>query len=254
MKQLLYVTWRDPESNAWFPVGRVEFDGELYSFCYTQGVEQAKATKKFPGLPQFVDPFRPYHSVDLFPFLHNRVISRKRGDYAEHLLRMGFDPGDLAHSVHAFDVLERSNGRRLTDRFEVFAPPQVKGGTATFVFFTRGLRHRPIEVQQRWEHEPPPRPLGARPDTHNSFDENAVMLYAADGTPIGYVPRYYSASVANLMRTGKLPVIKLLRHNPLPAPVQERILVQLEIPVPNEWEFGTEAEFKTLTRSSEDAA
>ncbi|QED25806.1 hypothetical protein FRD01_00715 [Microvenator marinus] len=178
------------------------------------------------------------------------MISRKRGDYAEHLLRMGFVPGELAHSVHAFDVLERSNGRRLTDHFEVFAPPQIKDGTATFVLFTRGLRFRPVDVQQRWEHEPPPRPLSARSDIHNAFDEYAVMLYAADGTPIGYVPRYYSAAVANLMRAGKLPAIKLLRHNPLPAPVQERILVQLGIPVPNEWEFGTEDEFGTLTPNS----
>lgn len=254
MKHLLYVAWQDPESSAWFPVGRVEFDGELYSFCYTQGVEQAKATKNFPGLPQFVDPYRPYHSVELFPFLHNRVISRKRGDYAEHLLRMGFDPGELAHSVHAFDVLERSNGRRLTDRFEVFAPPQIKDGIATFVFFTRGLRFRPIDVQQRWEQEPPRKPLSARVDTKNDADENAVMLYSADDTPIGYVPRYYSAAVCTLIADGNVPSIKLLRHNPLPAPVQERILVQLELAIPKDWEFGTESQFKTLTHSSENAA
>jgi len=199
MKHLLYVAWRDPESRAWFPVGKVEFDGEMYSFCYTQGVEHAKATRNFPGLPQFVDPYRVYHSFELFPFLHNRVISRKRGDYAEHLLRMGFEPGELSHSVHAFDVLERSNGRRLTDRFEVFAPPQIKDGVATFVFFTRGLRFRPTDVQKRWEQEAPHKPFLAKRDTKNPFDENAVMLYSADATPMGYLPRYYSAAVSTLM-------------------------------------------------------
>lgn len=254
MKHLLYVAWQDPESSAWFPVGRVNFDGELYSFCYTQGLEQAKATKNFPGLPQFADPYRVYHSSGLFPFLHNRVISQKRGDYVEHLLRMGFDPGELSYSVHAFDVLERSNGRRLTDRFEVFAPPQIEHETATFVFFTRGLRFRLPEVQKRWEEEAPARPFSAKRDTTNTFDEHAVMLYSADGMPIGYVPRYYSAAISTLMANNNIPSITLVRHNPLPAPVQERILVQFTIAVSHNWQFGTESQFKILTQTSEDAA
>ena len=28
MKNFLYVSWEDPESSAWFPVGKVEFDGD----------------------------------------------------------------------------------------------------------------------------------------------------------------------------------------------------------------------------------
>jgi hypothetical protein len=35
----LFVAWRPatPEQTGWTPVGRLEYDGQLYRFCYTRG-------------------------------------------------------------------------------------------------------------------------------------------------------------------------------------------------------------------------
>ncbi len=39
--QTLYLAWQDPEDRRWLPVGRLSFDGHIYRFVYTKGVEQS---------------------------------------------------------------------------------------------------------------------------------------------------------------------------------------------------------------------
>ena len=38
----LFLAWQDPTTRAWLPVGRLTFDGKMYTFAYTQGAKEAQ--------------------------------------------------------------------------------------------------------------------------------------------------------------------------------------------------------------------
>ena len=193
-RRTLYLAWQDPNGRSWYPVAVVRFDEtEGYSFQYIRGAREAERTSGFPGVAQFTSFDVRYTSREIFPFLKNRVLSSNRGDFHQYAERLGFGDGELAHPLHAFDLLSRSNGRRATDRFELFAAPEVtEAGEAQFVFFTRGVRYLPEEVGRLWESGPPEEPLRIMLEPLNEFDEHAVMLASQQLLPIGFVPRYYS--------------------------------------------------------------
>lgn len=134
-RRTLYLAWQEPDGRSWYPVAVVRFDVEEgYSFQYIRGAREAERTSSFPGVAQFTSFDVRYTSHEIFPFLKNRVLSPKRGDFHRYAERLGFGNGEIAHALHEFDLLSRSNGRRATDRFELFAAPEVtETGEAQFV-------------------------------------------------------------------------------------------------------------------------
>ncbi|NLE40070.1 MAG: hypothetical protein GX621_18800, partial [Pirellulaceae bacterium] len=48
----LFVAWRPatPEQAGWSPVGRLDYDGRIYRFCYTRGARKPD--------------FRPFREMD----------------------------------------------------------------------------------------------------------------------------------------------------------------------------------------------
>ena len=46
----LFVAWRSGEEAGWGPVGRLEFDGKLYRFCYVRGARTLSGFRAFPGM------------------------------------------------------------------------------------------------------------------------------------------------------------------------------------------------------------
>lgn len=252
----LYLAWQDPEGRSWYPVAVLRFDDrEGYSFQYIRGARDAQSAPGFPGVAQFTSLDVRYTSQEIFPFLKNRVLSSNRGDFSQYTQRLGLGDGEIAHSLHAFDLLSRSNGRRATDRFELFAAPEVtEGGEARFVFFTRGVRYLPEFLQNQWEAQPPDEPLSMLLDPLNDYDDDAVMLTSQQRLPIGFVPRYYSRSVANLLAERRTATAAVVHHNPAPAPARERFLVQLTIDVPENWRFPDSEIFDEIEPSESAAA
>lgn len=251
----LYVAWQDPIERHWFPVGLVTCTSSGFEFAYVEGARRVFGSTNFPGLAQFPDLESKYTSPNLFAFLQNRVVARSRDDYSEYARRLGLGEGEVVYSLHPFDLLGRSNGRRLTDRFEVFAPPLVENGIASFLFFTRGVRYLEKETQTCWEHESPSKPIVAEMEPDNPFDPNAVMLFSNDHTPIGHVPRYYTAAISSLLRVHpKNASFELVHHNQEPAPPGERFLIQAKILVPEGWTFDVSGELAPIKSAGANAA
>jgi hypothetical protein len=41
----LFLAWQDYQSRLWFPVGRLTFDGEVYTFVYIKGANSLLPTQ-----------------------------------------------------------------------------------------------------------------------------------------------------------------------------------------------------------------
>ena len=117
----MYATWRNPDGLI-RPVGVLTRssteEGDRYRFVYLKAAEGFEDFECLPGLP---DIRRVYEADYLFPVFRNRLMPRRRPDYEDYVGRLG-----LNSNADPFEVLLRSEGRRATDRIEVFAHP-VRG-------------------------------------------------------------------------------------------------------------------------------
>jgi len=118
MANALLVAWRSgaPE-RGWQPVGRLEYDGGVYRFFYTQG---AKMLADFQPFPQMENLEEVYESEELFPVFANRLLSKSRPEYEAYLKWGGFDPNNPPQPLSILGVTE---GRRQPDSIEMFPCP-----------------------------------------------------------------------------------------------------------------------------------
>jgi len=232
----LYVGWQDDESRRWYPVGKLEVDENGFEFVYLEGARQARTDANFPGVAEFGDFDRVYRSEELFSFFRNRVKSKNRPDAEDEKRRLGFPNPE--ENLRAFDILSRSYGKRVTDRFEVYPPPRVGNGEISLVFFTRGLRHADEEIQQHWLSDAEPvTPIRLQADVHNDYDEFAQYVLDADGWNMGYLPWYYTESFAELVDAGVDYSITVKQRNRQPAYPQHWFLLHFRADRPADWEF-----------------
>ena len=143
----LYMAWQNDQcenghadSPSWFPIGRLDVgtgDCARHRFRYTKGAQEAKLNAGFVPLPEFPDFERDYESPVLFPVFQNRVISRKRPDFAEYVRVL-----DLDEEADQIEILSANGGRRATDSFNVFPEPDASSdGGFTCRFFLPGGIH-----------------------------------------------------------------------------------------------------------------
>ncbi len=141
----LFVAWRPPmpDQTGWRPVGRLEHDGGLFRFCYTQGAKK-------PGFLPFAkmtELDRIYESDELFPLFANRLLSKSRPEYEAYLRWSGFESGDHLDPISVLGVTE---GIRQTDAVEVFPCPSPDAeGCYLNKFFLHGIRWMPEAVMER---------------------------------------------------------------------------------------------------------
>lgn len=233
----LYVGWQDRASRLWFPVGRLGLDDEdRYVFDYLRGARVARRKTEFRGIAQFPDFEESYRSEELFPFFRNRVKSSRREDSEEELRRLGLAEPDVA--LRPFDILSRSYGRRVTDRFEIYPPPRIEEGAVELTFFTRGVRHLDTETADRWQSgQEPDEPFRLVSEADNEYDPDALRIVDADGCDMGYLPRYYTTSFTKLL-DGDVDYSLILRQfNPDPSYPQHRFLLDFTAEAPEGWIF-----------------
>lgn len=195
MNPTLFVAWRSgtPDAGAWAPVGRLERVGPVYRFTYTRGAQTLTGFQAFPGMP---DLRAVYESESLFPIFANRLLSKSRPEYEAYLAWGGFDPNNPPEPLAILGVTE---GRRQTDQLEVFPCPEPDAdGCYLTKFFVHGLRWVPPAALERVERLRPGDILRAVPDPTNAQDPCAVGVRTADGTRIGYVPRYLARDISTL--------------------------------------------------------
>lgn len=221
----LFVAWRPPfpDQSGWRPVGRLEHDGELYRFWYTQGARKPG----FRPFSQMETLDRVYESDDLFPLFRNRLLSESRPEYDAYLRWSGFE---LDNPPDPIVVLGVTEGIRQTDAVEVFPCPIPDAqGCYLNKFFLHGIRWMPSRVVERIADLQVGEPLKIMLDLQNDYDPNAVAVRTnSDVNQIGYVPRYLAHDVWHLVQKCDVEFIELsvARVN-RDAPLQNRLLCRM---------------------------
>ena len=242
-EQTLYVTWRHPEGRI-HPVGlltrRVSNGSDSYRFVYLKGSESLKGFLHLPGLP---DLHKVYESEHLFAVFRNRQMSHRRPDYKQYVKKLKLDV-----NCHPFEVMARNEGRKVTDRFEVFAPPVRRNGSFDALFFTRGVRHRPgaskaIAALQVGD------PLALEDDSGNEYNPRAIFINnTLELQPVGWVPDYLVNTVHDLRDlAGEEAVSVTAEHiNPPDVAPSMRLICRLTAPWPDHYEPLTGPEFQPI--------
>lgn len=245
----LFVAWRNPESRQIIPVGllvqRRHGDATAYSFAYLKLAETLEGFRPLPGLP---DLHRRYDSTALFPVFANRLMPRDRADYPGYLNRL-----DLDVDADPFEVLERSNGTRATDRIEVFAEPRrTDNGSASSLFFVRGIRHldgAPEAVERLSEGQT----LTIVDDPTNEVNPLALRLAGDDQSQIGWVPDYLVEHFHDLRDlNGADPTVTVEHVNGPDVAPHMRVLCRVTAPWPDGYEPFSSIEFQPIVTLSDD--
>ena len=227
--KLLFLAWQNPDSRRWYPVGKLTETDGCFQFFYVKGAIDAQQDGFCP-LPSFPHLTAVYESSEIFPLFANRLLPRSRPDYQEflHWLSLPKDEDD------PFALLARSGGRRVTDTLAVFpCPERDSEGYYHLHFFVHGLSHMTVAARARTEELQPGERLLLMADEQNPHDPKARMLRTegrADGDLhlLGYFPRYLVDDLdhllAQLENRSDAAVVRVVRVNSTPAPVQFRLL------------------------------
>ncbi len=238
----LFVAWRSEEDTGWGPVGRLSFDGQLYTFCYLQGARTLRGFRPFPGMDAFE---QVYESEQLFPLFANRLLSKARREYDDYLLWGGFDPDNPPDPIAILGVTE---GIRQTDAIEVFpCPAPDDDGFYVTKFFLHGVRWQGQCAVERIPRLLPGEQLLVVPDEENAFDAYAVAVHTTDLVKIGYVPRYFAHDVRELLSGCGGDFIELfVEQVNTKAPLQHRVLCRIQACWPDGFEPCAGDAFKPI--------
>lgn len=189
-KSYLYLIWKNPVNKRNYEVGKLtRADG--YKFEYWNEYEQALADgwKLIQAFPEV----KEYYSKELFPVFSSRLPDKKRRDIETVLKKYGLEEYD------GYELLRKSGGRLPIDTYEFIDPIFPEDITVQREFYVVGIRHKSgcegktcitkNELVLNMD-------LILSLEPENQYDSNAVLVETPKGTPLGYVPRYYSESVA----------------------------------------------------------
>lgn len=226
----LFVAWQDTtHRRAWYPIGRLDADSarSRFEFSYTQGAEIAQKVAGLKPLDAFPDFHKIYKSSELFPLFKNRILAQGREDFKEYIQQLGLDPSH----VDPLDILALTGGERQTDNLEVF--PKIvrhQDGEFTSRFFLHGWRHVSEPAQQRLAELTEGTQLRVAIELNNPATVLAVQLETpGDYHMIGWAPRYLVKDLFSAICESPSDICaKVVKVNPAPAPVKQRILVEIK--------------------------
>ncbi len=232
-EQTLFIAWQDQgTSRSWFPIGRLDADPKhpRYRFRYVRGARNAEQEAGFPPLEDFPSFEDDYRAGELFPLFKNRVMSRGRPDFIDHLRQL-----NLGETADPIEILSVGGGTRATDSFEVF-PKLERQPDGSFLcrFFLHGWRYLSDTSQKRMMGLTPDEPLHLALELTNPVGPLAVQLQTSDYVMIGWAPRYLVPDLARtIAETRGAYSAHVVQLNPAPAPSKQRLLVELRGPWPS---------------------
>ena len=223
----LFLAWQEPQSRHWFPIGQLAFDGKNYHFTYIQGVKKAQAEPNFRLLHSFPERDRIYTSSELFPLFSNRLMRRSRPDYQNYIQWLNI-PQDEDDPIA---ILARSEGRKVTDTFEVFPyPEKSENGIYHLHFFVHGLRYMPPTSIEKVKQLKTEERLYLTLDIQNPYDSTALLLRTEERHNLGYCPRYLAADIWEILLHNPESVdVHIEKINPAPTPIQLRLLCNMTL-------------------------
>ena len=223
----LFVTWQDQASRTIHPVGRlvrVMQPEPGYEFAYLEAVRAAEGIGFVP-FAGFPDHNEVYWSRDLPPFFQNRLMPPARAEFTAQLAELGLkaDAGPEA-------ILARTNGRRATDPYELFAefePTEARGEWETR-FFARSMRY--LSHASDIDELMPGQRLLCMQDLQNPVDRDAIAFRTEHNAIVGFSPAYLVDELGPLLlKPDNVVVVSVERVNPPPAPLQHRLRCHLRV-------------------------
>jgi hypothetical protein len=209
----LFVLWNDPVEGARYVVGELWRDFGLFFFAYSDDVSLGRARRAgFHLLPEFPEQqrtkARPYSSPYLFSTFAQRIPSPKRPDRNEMMASWGVE-----HPDDQLEVLARSGGVQMTDNVELAEYRSSDDDLQRPLYF-RVAGEKYYEGGKLLRENAK---VELRREPKNEHDSSATLLLLLDATtPIGYVPRQYSAMIARLLDAGEKLEARAVRRLVLP--------------------------------------
>lgn len=193
-KDYLYLIWKHPDTRRQYMVGILSKNG-VFEFEY--GLELAEAQKEgFNGIEAFKDYSKKYESEKLFPVFASRLPDKKRRDISAILQRYNLEEYD------EYMLLKNSGARLPIDTFEFIDPIFDDEQPISRNFYIAGVRHYlpcsgkecnsqiNVNINDKLQ-------LSLEPD--NIKDKYAVAILNSKNEKIGYIPRYYSKQLTQMI-------------------------------------------------------
>lgn len=176
MSNELVLTWKNPHSSLWIPVGRLAHCTDKYVFKYTHSAQEATKEGSFVPFGKMKDITQKYESEELFPLFKNRLLQKSRPEYTDYLEWLNL----TEENYSPINELARSGGIRVTDNLQLFPIPDNKDGKYSVFFFSHGIRHLAPSYIERVGHLNKGNKLFLMKDTQNKFDGFALVLRTDD--------------------------------------------------------------------------
>ncbi len=239
----LFVSWQNPKSREWKPVGVFEHMNDKYMFHYTSGA----LDEMFPKFDHMLSLTSTYVAEGLLPFLKNRTMPKSRPDYSAFMDWLNLSEEEASPLM----ALARSGGLRATDNLQFFAKPEPQDGKYIVDFFVHGIRHLPKETQKAIEDLEAGAKLFPMLDVNNDYDIDAVALRTDDPVlMVGYVPRPYANDFKRLIDNGEAEVV-ITKVN-TDAPGKFKLLCQMKASWPNNFSPFGEEYFQSIEINSDE--
>ena len=246
MCEELIVSWQNPRTRTWLPVGWLSHVDEVYYFEYTEAAYKAIEEKAFVPLAGMKDLFKKYASQSLFPVFKNRLLSKSRPEYMEYLSWLGLE----GQNITDMDELKLSGGIRATDNLQLHPVPKQEDGKYIIRFFAHGIRHFSECSQKRTLKLKQGDTLFLMKDIQNKFDETGkALLLRTDDPPenLGYCPRFLSEEFSILLDSNDIGATNVVvtKVNEK-SPLHFRLLCEFTSPWPSGFSPFSAKSFKRL--------
>lgn len=194
-RDYIYLVWQENKTRRRYVIGQLSKNGQ-YEFNYGFEVNEA-IDSGFKLLIGFDDINEVYKNDILFPVFSSRLPDRKRKGIDKILQKYGLDEFD------EYKLLKRSGAKLPIDNLEFIDPIFEDETEIKRNFYLAGTRYcmecngddcmQSIDVEiyeaLKLENEP-----------ENKHDNYAIKVLDSKDNHIGYIPRYYSEQISELLK------------------------------------------------------
>lgn len=197
-KDYLYLIWKSEKNRKQYIIGELSKNTH-YEFKYCDEVSEAEK-EGFRPLVSFPELDTVYCSKVLFSVFESRLPDKKRKDMDSILKKYEMD------EYEPYQLLKKSGARLPIDSFYFIDPIIDTSKPFKRKFYMAGVRHyigcdgrdcdKSLEITTGEE-------VILESEPENVEDKKAVKVLNSKKQKLGYIPRYYSSSVFDLLQENR---------------------------------------------------